>query len=171
MYIYIDIYFYILFLSYFVFPSFIVPYRVLPLSLFIFFILFILNLFSFLSVFPMYYFFISLSLSLSLSSFQLPLLSFLLRHFLRHLAVFVPVQQATVTSAPCVSAVSFIPFKLACKPRRLMSKLSCFSSHARSHSQWTYPSACILGVRLYYRYYPSRKQLVSFSLFFFLFVL
>ena len=135
MYIYIDIYFYILFLSYFIFPSFIVPYRVLPLSLFIFFILFILNLFSFLSVFPMYYFFISLSLSLSLSSFQLPLLSFLLRHFLRHLAVFVPVQQATVTSVPCVSAVSFIPFKLACKPRRLMSKLSCFSLHARSHSQ------------------------------------
>lgn len=98
-------------------------HRVLPFSF--------SNLFLF--VFPVYYFFhFSLSLFLivhHLRSSYVP--------FLRHLTVFVPVQQRRqlLCSAPCVSAVSFIRLKLACKPLSSLNVKTFLSLVARPFSQ------------------------------------
>lgn len=90
-------------------------------------------------------YFFSSFLCITFFHFSLSLSLFLIvRHlrssyvpFLRHLAVFVPVQQRRqlLCSAPCVSAVSFIRLKLACKPLSSLNVKTFLSLVARPFSQ------------------------------------
>lgn len=116
-----------------------------------------LSLIYFFSSFLCITFFISLSLSFSSFIISVPLtfLFFVILLFLSLSNRGDSYSALLRASPPFLSYGSSLPASLS---RRLMSKLSCPSSHARSHSQWTHPSACTLGVRLYYRYHPSREQ-------------